>query len=860
MPNPVRPDGPVPARVMIVGEAPGEREVQEGKPFVGSSGWELTKMLSEAGINRNECFVTNLARYRPPDNDMNLWMREKLTFGPKLLKEDEKKLAAGIDPRKFVRMRDMLVHPYLKEGYEILKREIAEVHPNIIIPVGNSSLWALTGKWGITNWRGSMLYADEFPDRKVIPTIHPAAVLREWAYRPAVVSDLRRAKRFVGGQDYPKPDWQFHIRPSFDIAVTLLKWLLDRLDSGEQLRLSFDLETRAGHIACAGLSWSLTEAICLPFMCVERQMGYWTETEEAEIVFLLCRILTHIHVETVGQNLLYDSQYTWRWWHFVPAQRTRDLQDTMIAQHSIFSDLPKKIAYQASLYCDYYVWWKDEGKELDTKAGEEPGWFYNCEDCVYTDECGQTHLETVKTMGLEKVYTQQQALFWPVLKAMLKGVRIDTKMRDELIMEVMEEQAKRHQFLIDVLGHPLNPGSNGPNGQMQKLFYQDLGQTPVMTRAKKGQPARVTLNDEALQTISKREPLLKPIVNAISDIRTLGVFLSSFLQKPLSYDGRMRCSYNIGGSASGKSAPVTYRLSSSEDAFDSGGNLQNIPSEKSKSVGKAKARGSIAAIGDPYSLPNLRAMFIPDPGYDWWNGDLDRADLQVVAWEAEDEMLKLALKAGADIHLLNAFILTGKEPPPLEELNEKHPKYPDHRGPLKYIREFAKVFCHGTNYVGSARTMAAHTGRTIHEVDRAQKIWFGAHPGIKRWHTRTEQQIGKFHFVENKFGYRWYIFDRVDTILPEAVAWIPQSTVSIVINKIWLNIDEKLTRGSIDFGPDDVQTLLQVHDSLGGQFPSRLRDKCLAGILECSRVTIPYEDPLTIPFSVTSSPISWGNC
>jgi uracil-DNA glycosylase/DNA polymerase I-like protein with 3'-5' exonuclease and polymerase domains len=854
--NPVKPHGPVPARIMIVGEAPGEREVQEGRPFCGASGWELDKMLGEAGISRGECFVTNLARYRPPNNDIDLWIRENSKIG-KLTKDDELKASHGIDVRKFLLMRDMLVHPYLVEGYEMLKAEIKEVKPNVIIPVGNTSMWALTGRWGITNWRGSMLYADHFPDRKVIPTIHPAAVLREWSWRASVVSDFRRAKRFINGEDYPDPGWKFHIRPSFDQVIPILEWLFNRLESGEHLRLSFDLETRSSHIACAGISWSLRDGICIPFMCVGDKMGYWTEEQEAEIVYLLCRIFTHRDVEVVGQNLLYDSQYTWRWWHFVPAGVTRKLQDTMIAQHSLFSDLPKKISFQASLYCDYYRWWKDEGKNLDQAGGEDEGWYYNCEDCVYTDECGRVELDIAKQLKLEKVYAQQQALFWPVLKAMLKGVAIDIKMRDELTLEVIEEVSKRQQFLIDILGHPLNPKS--PQ-QMKKLFYEDLNQPVIMKRAKKGQPARPTLEDDALQTIARREPLLKPLVNAISDIRTLGVFLSGFLQKPLSYDGRMRCSYNIGGSASGKSAPVTYRLSSSEDAFDSGGNLQNIPSEKSKSIGKAKARGNIAAIGDPYQLPNLRAMFVPDPGYDWWNGDLDRADLQVVAWEAEDELLKEALRRGVDIHLLNAYTLRGKDAPELSELVESHPKYPDHRGPLKYDREFSKVFCHATNYVGSARAVAAGTGRTIHEVDRAQKIWFGAHPGIKRWHDRTEAQIGKHRFVENKFGYRWYIFDRVDTILPEAVAWIPQSTVSIVINKIWLNIDSKLTRGTVDFGPDDVQTLIQVHDSLGGQFPSRLREQSLAGILECSRVIVPYEDPLVIPFSVTSSPTSWGNC
>ena len=56
----IRPTGPCPAKIMLVGEAPGEREVAEGQPFVGFSGQELSKMLQEAGIMRSECFITNV--------------------------------------------------------------------------------------------------------------------------------------------------------------------------------------------------------------------------------------------------------------------------------------------------------------------------------------------------------------------------------------------------------------------------------------------------------------------------------------------------------------------------------------------------------------------------------------------------------------------------------------------------------------------------------------------------------------------------------------------------------------------------------------------------------------------------------
>jgi DNA polymerase-1 len=431
---------------------------------------------------------------------------------------------------------------------------------------------------------------------------------------------------------------------------------------------------------------------------------------------------------------------------------------------------------------------------------------------------------------------------------MQRGVRIDSKRRNELTMEVMEEVARRERFLADVLGHPINPDS--PK-QMQALFYQDLKLPVQMTRASKGKPARPTLDDDSLQKLAKIEPLVKPIINAIADYRTLGKFLSNFLCRPLSEDGRMRCSYNIGGSASGKSAPKTYRLSSSEDAFGSGTNLQTIPSKTSKSIGKAAARGSVAGFGDSYHFPNIREIFIPDPGYTWIDLDLERADLFVVCWEADDAQLKKAMIMGVDIHLLNACALIGREPPPMEELVENHPRYKEHRQALEHPRQFAKVFVHGTNYGGKPRTMAAHTSRSIAEVERAQRVWFNAHPGILTWHKRVESQITQRRYIENKLGYRWYIFDRIESILPEAIAWIPQSTVSIVINRIWERIWRELP---------EVQVLMQVHDSLCMQIPTPRVNELLPKIKELAKVTVPYDDPLVIPVSIKLSEKSWGHC
>lgn len=848
---PARGDGPIPARLMIVGEAWGESEESYGRPFAGASGMELDRMLHEVGIMRSECYLSNVINARPPQNDIGHWIALK-----------KKDITA-----KHVQVRDKFVLPILAEGYKQLLTEIQLVQPNLILAFGNVAMWALTGRWGIRNWRGSLLGGGVDP--KVIPTLHPATVLREWSQRAAVVADLRRVKKHMHSREYNFPEQRFLVRPEFQLTIATLSSLFSRLET-EVFWIDGDIETgiRHKHIKSIGLSWTRQDSICIPFMALGRKEGYWSLEEETEIIWLLKNILTHRNSRVRWQNGLFDCQYIHRRLYFLP----RCDQDTMISQHAIFSDLPKSLAFQASLYCEHYIFWKEEGKVAEdvakTPQQELEGWIYNCKDCVYTREVGEVELEMVGKMGLEKVHQFQQSMFYPVLSAMLRGLHIRKDERNRLAQEVQEQIEDREEMLAYLLGHTINP--NSPL-QMTKLFYSDLKQQPIMTRAKKGQPAHVTCNDEALQKIASREPLLRPLVNCISDIRTLGIFRGNFILAPLDTDGRMRCSYNIGGSAAGKSAPKTYRLSSSKNVFDTGTNLQNIPSEKSKSVGKASQRGNVAVLGDPYKLPNIRSLFGPDLGQTFFDMDLDRADLQVMAWDADEPLLKAALKQKVDLHLLNVYVLDGKDPPPLEELVETHPRYPDHRGPRKHKREFAKVFCHATDYLGKARTVAAATGRTVHETERAQGIYLGTYKGIATWQASIIDQVQKRRFVENKFGYRWYIFDRIDDqVMPEAVAWIPQSTVSIVINRIWMNLFQNRPEGEWDLSvehllhclhnPQLCEVLLQVHDSLGGQFPTIRSAEILPRMIELSRITIPYDDPLIIPTGIGTSDISWGEC
>ena len=341
--------GPVPAQVMIVGEAFGAEEERTGQPFMGQSGQELNRMLHESGLLRSNMFVTNLVNERPPHNDIGAWIAMK-----------KKDISSGHVP-----LRDKMVRPIVKEGWQNLMREIKEVKPNLIIAAGNAALWALTGNWGILRWRGSVLQMRQPDDLfeqfdsemlpKVIPVIHPAAILRQWELRAITMTDFKRVKKEMMARKIVYPKWNFIIRPSYAKVIETIEWLEEQVAKGP-FDLTLDLETRAGHISCCGLAWTNLDAISIPLMLRGDTEGYWHAEEEAEIIWRLYKLLTNKNCRVIGQNLLYDCQYTYRHWHFVP----NVVFDTMIAHHTAFSGLPKALDYQASMYCDFYQQWKPE--------------------------------------------------------------------------------------------------------------------------------------------------------------------------------------------------------------------------------------------------------------------------------------------------------------------------------------------------------------------------------------------------------------------------------------------------------------------------------------------------------------------
>lgn len=269
--------GPSPAPVLIVGEAPGEQEAYSGTPFIGPSGYALDKMLSEAGLRRAECRVTNVAQVRPPRDNIQAFFRRK----------NEGTLING-----------KWVGPELAEGYAALIKEITECKPRVIIALGNTSLWALTSHWGITDWRGSRL---QYNNIEVLPTYHPAYILRSWSDRPWAVKDLKLAKDIRDSAAPKPPDWDFVTRPSMEDVRACIEAAM------EAPVIAADIETTPLHIKCIGFAWSKTKAISIPVMHNGSQPYWESPAEETLVIEMLRHLLTSVPV--VWQNGLYDLQH-----------------------------------------------------------------------------------------------------------------------------------------------------------------------------------------------------------------------------------------------------------------------------------------------------------------------------------------------------------------------------------------------------------------------------------------------------------------------------------------------------------------------------------------------------------------------
>lgn len=150
------------AALMFVGEGPGADEDATGRPFVGRAGELLTKMIGAMGYARSDVYIANIVKCRPPGN--------------RVPEENERQSCL----------------PYLQQ-------QISLVSPQAIVLLGQTAAASLLGQAvGISKLRGKEARLSRFPDIRVMPTYHPAYLLRNPSAKAEVWEDLKKVMAWLG--------------------------------------------------------------------------------------------------------------------------------------------------------------------------------------------------------------------------------------------------------------------------------------------------------------------------------------------------------------------------------------------------------------------------------------------------------------------------------------------------------------------------------------------------------------------------------------------------------------------------------------------------------------------------------------
>lgn len=715
-------DGPKDAKIMLVGEAPGRIEDRVGKPFQNVAGSVLTEILTQAGINRHDCLITNVAKERPPNNNFSVFYKDKKQTIP-----DEQ----------------------LSQFIEELRIEIETYKPNIVVCLGRHALWALCGQTSIESARGYIHESTLVPGIKVIGTYHPSAINREFKLKFISILDLRKAKRNSLEPDLPPT----RPTPITNFSINELCEYLEH-HAEKKTPLAFDIETTqpGSHITHLGFASSFEDAVSFNInqnFAPESEFKVWNSLRK---VAECCPIIMANGKFDLGA-LYYNLHILIKNFIF----------DTMIAGHILFPECPRSLGFLSSICLNTQQWKETSNVNMA---------LYNANDARNTYGIYQVlSVELARTNQYE-IFDFEMRQNYPAVFMELSGVKIDKQRQEELKTQVLEKVQSLKSELEEMLGRPIamnakEPGLNlRSSKQMQKFLYEELKLPVQYKRRKSKNEARTpTAGTEALKTLQLKTN--NPAFLKIMEFKEQQKLLEFIDVKTT--DGRVHTSYNITGTnmhnmkgsqivdeEEGKKSFGRWSSSRSIIISDGSGNLQNIP---------YAARKMYAAPED-YCIIQM---------------DYSTAEAVVVAFESLDTKLidmfqksfgmrKSEKKANHyDLHTMTAAINFDLS---YDEVT------PEHRSIGKRIR-------HATNYSAGPKVLSLSLGCSMTKAKEYLELHFRKNPQVKMWHRilvetakRNSMTLTNLFGRKHKFLGRWN-----DQLFRSMYAYIPQSTIADLTNK-----------------------------------------------------------------------------
>lgn len=709
------------AKLMVIGEAPGQEEEMAGRPFVGMTGQIVRSTLKDNGIDDSEVFFTNVLKYRPPDNVFRLHHRLGINYD---------------------------------ENVEWMWKEIKEVSPNCILALGNEALKALTHHTGIKKYRGSILQAVN-TGTKVVPSIHPSAFMRT-GDKGALPYSTR---------DYCSIDYDKAIRQSLFSELRLPTRTLEIARDSLQLYRFFrqyedkeicsvDIEVIKCIPTCIAFAFNRHHAISVPLL-----PSIYPSMRMAEFVEMwkMCdEVLARVKI--CGQNFKFDELKILRVlgmrigdkldWSDL-ANTNRMWWETSFMAHTLYPEFPRSQEFLASIWTDepYY---KDEYREFDSKRDSyERVLSYNAKDAAVAYEIGEEQDKELQERGLADYYYNFIRHLHPLyVEIEDTGMAIDFVARSEMKKKYTEMWANAQLKLNEFAGRKINVGSNP---QIKKLI-EELLELPK--RAKYDEDTLVALISNVCNKTEKHK-WKGNVLKLVLDIRKIRKTLGTYIKARPDFDGRMRCSWKILGTETGRSS--TKKLKAPDRPVACGIAFQTLT--KHGTVGT-----------------DLRKMFVPDKGCVFFQFDLSQAEARIVAVLSEDWELLEKFNSGLDVHSELSAAINGKQ-------------WDGKRAPEDQ-RFLGKTGRHSFNY-GVKKDRFATTVNTDAKkfgIDLEISSWRANEilKKIREKHPKTEEVFQKgiesalreTRMLVTPNGWERHFRNRMDDqLINEGYAHIPQNTV-----------------------------------------------------------------------------------
>lgn len=420
---------------------------------------------------------------------------------------------------------------------------------------------------------------------------------------------------------------------------------------------------------------------------------------------------------------------------------------------------------------------------------------------VFDSLWAQTDPQSLRT------YSFSRALQAPTIEMRLRGVLIDQVRRHEVLEDLLTKidrlERQLERIVLDGVG--MLSFNWRSNADLQSLFYDHLA-LPVEYLHK-----RPTTNRDARESLANY-PIATQICAHINLLADLAKKVS-VLNTDIDPDGRIRTSYNIAGTNTG-------RFSSSYSDFGTGGNLQNIEE-------------------------GLRSIFIADAGYKFAKCDAKSGESFCVGayeWNLFNDGRYLDACESGDPHTAVARICW----PSLGWTGDlKHDKETAERPFYRHYtyRFMCKKLGHGSNYGGSPPALAAQAKLDVNIVEAFQPRYFSAFPAHRQWHEWVDHNLRKNGYLDTIDGLRRrYFFGRRSDpdIFREALAYGPQGSLANIVNAAMQTI----------WSMDICAIVMHDHDALTFMYPEAKEDVVLSQILPAlvHRVPLANGRELAIPY------------